>query len=277
MRIDSHHHFWEYDAAQYPWIDASKHVLQRDFTPPDLQPILDRCAVDAVVTVQARQTLDETRWLLHLAAEYPFIRGVVGWIPLQSEAVGEELASLTHHPALKGVRHVIQDEPDDRFMLGEAFNRGVRELTAAGLVYDILIYAKHLAATIEFVDRHPAQPFVLDHIAKPTIRATQFDDRWRDEIADLARRENVACKFSGVITEVRDRDWNLETLRPYWDAALNAFGAERLMFGSDWPVCLLRTDYARWVEAVESLANELSESEQEAFWGGNAKRIYRLA
>jgi L-fuconolactonase len=177
---------------------------------------------------------------------------------------------------LKGIRHVVQDEPDDRFLLGNAFNDGVRELYRCGLVYDLLIFAKQLPAAIEFVDLHPDHSMVLDHIAKPTIRANHFDQTWSDNIRELAKRSNVTCKFSGVATEVRDADWSTETIRPYWDVAVEQFTPSRLMFGSDWPVCLLKTDYDRWLKCVRELASDLSSDEQNAIFAGNAIRAYGL-
>ncbi len=276
MRIDSHHHFWDYSEAEYGWINDRMSVLKRDFGPSDLQPVMTKSKIDRVISVQARQTLDETRWLIELAKTHAFMAGVVGWVPLASDQLEKELETLGSHKKLKAVRHVVQDEPDDLFILGEAFNRGIALLKRFDLVYDILIYPKHFSAAAEFVDRHPDQAFVLDHIAKPTIDSRRFDEDWATDLRELGRRENVACKFSGVVTEVRDAEWSVELLRPYWNVALEAFGPNRLMYGSDWPVCLLKSDYARWVSVVEELTRDLSTSEQAAFWGANAKRCYKL-
>lgn len=276
MRIDSHHHFWNYSVAEYGWINEQMSVLRRNFGPNELRLAMNESGIESVVSVQARQTLEETRWLIELAKQHSFIAGVVGWVPLASDRIVQELEAIVVHKELKAVRHVVQDEPDDRFILGEAFNRGVAHLKRFDLVYDILIYAKHLTASIEFVDRHPEQNFVLDHIAKPTISSQQFDTNWASNLRELARRENVSCKFSGVVTEVRDADWSVEQLRPYWNIALEAFGPDRLMFGSDWPVCLLKSNYRRWISAVEELAGELSDFEQTSFWHSNAARVYRL-
>ncbi len=276
MRIDSHHHFWNYSPTEYGWINHQMSVLKRDFAPSDLQQIMTESKIDRVVSVQARQTLEETRWLIELAKENPIIAGVVGWVPLASEQLEAELDSLSVHKQLKAVRHVIQDEPDDRFILGEAFNRGISQLKRHNLVYDILIYARQLPASIEFVDCHPDQPFVLDHIAKPSIHRDWLDNEWAKNIRELGRRKNVACKFSGVVTEVHDPEWSVDTIRPYWDVAMEAFGPKRLMYGSDWPVCLLRTDYRRWVSAVEELASKLSADEQACFWSQNAIKAYSL-
>jgi len=276
MRIDSHHHFWNYSPTEYGWINDQMSVLRRDFGPKDLQHVMAESKIDRVVSVQARQTLEETKWLIDLAKDNPFIAGVVGWVPLANDQITAELESLSAHKKLKAVRHVVQDESDDRFILGDAFNRGISQLKRYNLVYDILIYARQLPASIEFVDRHPEQQFVLDHIAKPTIHRDLFDDEWARNMRELGRRKNVACKFSGVATEVHDPEWTVDTIRPYWDVALEAFGPKRLMYGSDWPVCLLKTDYRRWVSAVEELTSKLSAHEQASFWSQTAIQAYSL-
>lgn len=276
MRIDSHHHFWQYSSEQYPWISDDMPVLKRNFGPEDIQQVIEPAEVTGVISVQARQSIEETEWLVELARQTRFVRGVVGWLPLASEEIGELLEIWGYCDELKSVRHVIQDEPNDDFILCESFNEGVEKLCDYQLAYDILIFARHLPQTIQFVDRHHHQVFILDHIAKPTIRQSEFDHAWETNLRALAQRENVFCKFSGVVTEVRDASWDFELIRPYWNVALDAFGADRLMFGSDWPVCLLRTKYCQWLEAVEALAAELSPSEQAAFWSGNARRAYGL-
>ena len=276
MQIDSHHHFWHYDPVEYGWIGPDMSVLKQDFLPAALASELERAGVDGVVSVQARQAVEETAWLLGMAAEHEFIRGVVGWVPLASPTLLPVLAPFAQSPWLKAVRHVIQDEPDDAFILGSEFNRGIAELKQFGLVYDILIYAKHLANSIRFVDQHPDQSFVLDHIAKPTIRSAEFHATWARDLCEFARRENVTCKFSGVVTEVRDATWSTDSIRRYWDVALKAFGPTRLMFGSDWPVCLLRSGYAQWVSTVRELIDELSQDEQHDIMGATACRVYSL-
>ncbi len=276
MRIDSHHHFWNYSAEQYPWINAEMGALRRDFTPLDLKLEIEQAGLDGVVSVQARQSIEETEWLLALAADNDFILGVVGWLPLAADDARSQIERWSHFPKLRAVRHVVQDEPDDAFLLGEDFNRGVELLKEYSLVYDILIFAKHLPNTLVFVDRHPQQLFVLDHLAKPTVCTGKFDQQWARDVRELAKRAHVTCKFSALVTEVRDEYWSVEMLRPYWDVALEAFGPKRLMFGSDWPVCLLRSDYARWVAAVEQLSAGLSLSERQALWGQTAMRVYGL-
>lgn len=276
-RIDAHHHLWRYEPAAYPWISDAMPLLRRDYGPADLEAALAGTGVDATVAVQAQQSIGETDWLLSLARDHPVIRGVVGWVPLVDPGVEAHIERLAADPLLKGVRHIVHDEPDDGFVLREDFNRGVSLLERHGLVYDVLIFARHLANAITFVDRHPRQPFVVDHIAKPVIRAERFDDEWARGLRALAERPHVTCKLSGVVTEVRDPEWSLELIRPYVDVALEAFGPGRLMFGTDWPVCRLRCEYGTWVEAVEALIAPLSADEQQAIWSGTAQRSYRLS
>lgn len=276
MKIDSHHHFWNYSPEQYGWIGEQMSVLRQDFGPAELLTEIRPAGIDGVVSVQARQSELETEWLLKIADEHDFVRGVVGWVPLALEHAEASIERWSHSRKLKSLRHVVQDEPDDAFILGKEFNRGVALLKKYSLVYDILIFAKHLPNTIRFVDQHPEQSFVLDHIAKPTIQAEHFDSDWERNLRELAKRENVTCKFSGVATEVRDAAWTIETIRRYWDVAWDSFGAERLMYGSDWPVCKLKTEYSRWVETVQQLSSSLSDSEKANFWGANAIRAYSL-
>ena len=276
MLIDSHHHLWTYNPQEYGWIDEEMLRLRRNFGPDDLEIISEENGTQGFVTVQARQSILETDDLLRIAADTPLIRGVVGWVPLCSANVGQILDRYDDSTMLKGVRHVVQDEPDDEFLLRPDFNRGVNELLGRGLVYDILIYAKQLSAAIKFTDQHPGQLMILDHIAKPTIQGTSVDSQWRDGFTELSKRENVLCKFSGVVTEIRDSDWTIDSVRPYWDVALEAFTPKRLMFGSDWPVCLLRAEYQQWIEVVRQLASELSDSEQEDFFANNVIRSYNL-
>ena len=276
MLIDSHHHLWEYSTEEYGWINDEMAVLRQNFLIPELQQIADQSDVNGFVSVQARQSVAETETLLALANQEPLIQGVVGWVPLADPSVGEVLDRFTNEHLLKGIRHVVQDEPVDDFVLNADFNRGVAELSGRGLVYDLLIYARQLPASIDFVDRHPSLQMVLDHIAKPTIRGQVFDEEWAKNFRELAKRDNISCKFSGVVTEVRDEGWSVNQIRRYWDVALEAFTPKRLMFGSDWPVCLLKTGHTRWVETVRELASELSEHEQADFFAANAIRDYQL-
>lgn len=276
MLIDSHHHLWKYSADQYGWMNDQMSVLRRDFLAPELRQIAVESGVDGFVSVQARQVIEETQALLDIAGGEPLIRGVIGWVPLADPSVASILDRFADAPLLKGVRHVVQDEPDDRFILGSEFNRGIDQLKGRGLVYDVLIFAKQLPASIEFVDHHPDLPMVLDHIAKPTITSGKFDDQWEQDFRELAKRDNISCKFSGVVTEVRDDSWSLETIRRYWDVALEAFTPRRLMFGSDWPVCLLKTGHSQWVQMVGELASELSDQERADIFANNAIRAYHL-
>ena len=275
MVIDANHHFWDYSANEYGWISEEMKVLRRDFGPADLRREIDAAGVDGVVSVQARQTTEETRWLLELAAANDFIRGVVGWVPLVSPDVGRDLERFAAGPKFKAVRHVLQDEPDDDYALRDDFNRGVAELKRFNLRYDVLIFERHLPQAIKLVDRHPEQVFVLDHVAKPRIKSGEID-AWRRNLKELARRGNVYCKASGMATEADRKGWTPAQLRPYFDAALDAFGPRRLMFGSDWPVCLLATDYRRWVKTVRDLAAGLTEAERADLFGGTAARAYGL-
>ncbi|WP_182867699.1 amidohydrolase family protein [Rhodopirellula sp. JC639] len=276
MLIDSHHHLWKYFAQQYPWISDQMSVLRHDFWTDELKTLADENGIDGFVSVQARQSLEETETLLALAESEPLIKGVVGWVDFASDQITAQLDRFADQGKLKGLRHVVQDEPDDRFILGADFNRGIRELAGRDLVYDVLIFARQLEPSIEFVRTHDDIPMVLDHIAKPTIKDGRVDAQWESQIRQIAALPNLACKFSGVVTEVVDSCWDIETVRPYWDIVLDAFGPSRLMYGSDWPVCLLRTHYDHWLETVRSLAGELSSDEQEQFFGGTAKRIYHL-
>lgn len=275
MRIDAHHHFWHFDPDQYDWITQAMSVLRRDYLPADLEPELHAAGIQGVVTIHAQQTLEETRWLLNLAGEHQYIQGVVGWVPLAAPDVCEQLESLAQQPALKGVRHVVQDEPDERFLVRDAFNAGVDALTKHGLVYDILVYERQLPQAIQFVDRHPQQVFVLDHLAKPKVSGA-VKEPWRRHIRQLAERENVYCKVSGLTTEADWQSWNEEQLAFYLDTVLEAFGAGRLMFGSDWPVCLLATNYNVWYELVQHHFVNLSVDEQGRIFGRTAVEAYRL-
>ncbi len=273
--IDSHHHFWHYDPAQHAWIPRDWTVIQRDFLPADLAAEVAAAGVDGVVSVQARQSLEETRWLLDFAAEHAFIRGVVGWVPLIDASIEAILEPLAANPKLCGVRHVLHDEPDDQYMLRADFNRGIEAVTRRGLVYDLLIFERHLPDTLTFVDRHPNQVFVLDHIAKPRIAAGELEP-WAKNLRELARRPNVACKVSGMVTEADVGTWTPAQLRPYFDVVLGVFGPQRLLYGTDWPVCLAGVAYGRWKQTVEDWIAPLSACERAAIMGANAERIYRL-
>lgn len=252
-------------------------VLKQDYQAGELRKIASDSGVDGFVTVQARQALIENDHLLAIATDEPLIKGIVGWVPLADRDIGDVLDRYAAHALFKGVRHVVQDEPDDQFILGANFNRGVAQIASRKLVYDILIFAKHLRPTIDFVDRHPSQPMVVDHIAKPTIHAATFDEGWATEFRELAKRDNLSCKFSGITTEVRDESWTIDTIRPYWDVAIEAYTPRRLMFGSDWPVCLLKSTHKKWIETVRELAAELSADEQADLFANTAIKAYNLS
>jgi L-fuconolactonase len=249
--------------------------LAHNFLPLDLERELRTAGIDGSVAVQARQSLEETRWLLSLARNSEAIRGVVGWAPIGDLNFPEQLEQLHQDNKLKGLRHVIQDEPDSQFILRADFNRGISAMAGSSLVYDILIFARHLPAAIEFVDMHPNQIFVLDHIAKPEI-AKGILDPWRLNIAELAKRQNVYCKLSGMVTEANWLKWDIADLKPYVDVVLDAFGPDRLMAGSDWPVCLLATTYSGWFATLQKLLQPLSEAEKESIFGRVATKVYRL-
>ncbi len=272
--IDAHHHFWRFDPDEYDWIDDSMSVLRRDFLPEDLAEACSAAKVDGVVSVQARQTLEETDWLLSFAETHPFIKGVVGWVPLCESDVGDVLDHYAPYRALKGVRHVVQGEAPG-FMDQTDLNLGIRELTRRKLVYDLLIFEHQLEETIRFVDRHPGQSFVLDHIAKPRIRDGSIKV-WSQQIRQLAAREHVTCKLSGMVTEADPGIWTEAQLLPYLEVVLDAFGPERLMLGTDWPVCLLGASYLQWVLLIRGFASALSASEQAAVLGETAWSVYQL-
>jgi L-fuconolactonase len=275
MKIDAHHHYWHYTPEEYGWIDDSMQRIRRDFLPADLAATIAPVGFEGVVTVQARQTLEETEWLLSLAAGHDFMRGVVGWVPLVDPQIRSHLERYAANPKLKAVRHVVQGEPDDQFILRADFNAGIATLRDFGLIYDILIFERHLPQTIQFVDCHPQQVFVLDHIAKPRIKENLLEP-WRTNLRTVAQRENVYCKFSGLVTEADFTTWTPEQLRPYWETVLDAFGPDRLMFGSDWPVCLVASEYAQWFATVSDFACELSLTERDRFFGETATEAYRL-
>lgn len=275
MKIDAHHHFWRYDPVEYGWIDEPMKAIRRDFLPGHLRAEMAAAGVDGVVSVQARQSLAETEWLLAFASQHDFIRGVVGWVELASPSVQGDLERFAATPGLKAVRHVVQGEPDENFILRSDFNRGIGELRRFSLAYDILIYERHLPQTIAFVDRHPGQVFVLDHLAKPRVKDEIFEP-WNRNLRELAKRPNVYAKISGLVTEADFTRWTEAQLRPYFDTALEAFGPRRLMFGSDWPVCLVACDYRRWHQLVSRWITKLSPDEQERVLGGTAVEAYRL-
>jgi L-fuconolactonase len=276
MRVDAHQHFWRYDPQEYAWIDGTMGALRRDFLPADLEPELQRAGFAGCVAVQARQTLEETRWLLQLAEQFPFVKGVVGWVDLRSPGLGAVLESLAGNRKLVGVRHMVQSEPDDLFLLRPDFLRGIARLEEFGLAYDVLIYAKHLGVAAEFVARFPLQRFVLDHLAKPPIKSGDLRE-WGRGIGELAKFPNLMCKLSGLVTEADWAAWRPEQIAACVDVAFACFGAGRLMIGSDWPVCTLAGPYGRVMRLVMEYVERCTAAEREAVLGGNAARFWRLA
>ena len=275
MKIDTHQHFWKYSREAYPWIGKGMEILARDRLPADLKPLLDEHGIDGTIAVQARQSVEETEALLAMAEEHDFIRGVVGWVDLRSPNMEAQLERFKDRAKMVGVRHVVQDEPDARFVLREDFMRGIGKLKAYDLVYDILIFPHQLAATIELVQRFPDQVFILDHMAKPYIKDGQMSP-WESDIKKLASCGNVSCKISGMVTEADWHNWTVESFRPYMDVVLEAFGTERLTIGSDWPVCTLAGEYGSVISIAAEFIAQLSDNEQKAIWEGNPGRIYGL-
>jgi L-fuconolactonase len=277
MRIDAHQHFWRYNADEYGWIDGSMSALCRDVLPPESVREMASVQFDACVAVQARQTLEETRWLLTLADEHPSIVGVVGWIDLQVSAanVAAQIESLASHPKLVGMRHIVQAEPDDRFLLRPQVLEGIAALSSWGLAFDLLIYSRHLPVAAECVARLPGQRFVLDHLAKPPIRAREIDE-WSRDIRALARHPNVLAKLSGLVTEADWDTWTADDIHPYLDVAFDAFGWQRLMIGSDWPVSLVAGTYSCTMRVILDYIASRPASEQAAILGGNAQRFWGL-
>jgi L-fuconolactonase len=250
-------------------------VIQRNFYPEDLQPTLQQNGIDACVAVQADQSLGETRFLLDLAAKNDFVKAVVGWIDLQDDAIDEQLSEWKSEKKLVGFRHVLQAEPDTEYMLRPSFLRGISKLKKHGFTYDILVFPKHLVTAQKFVAQFSDQPFVLDHIAKPYIKAGLIDD-WKTDIKSLAKFENLQCKVSGIITEADWKRWNYEQIKPFLDVVFDAFGTDRIMFGSDWPVCLVAGDYSQVKGIIETYMKDFSISEKAKVFGENASRFYGI-
>ncbi len=275
MHIDAHQHFWTYNPREYAWIDDSMASLRRDFSPGDLRKELERNGFQGCVAIQARQTLEETRWLLELAERHPFILGVVGWVDLRSPQVRSQLELFAGHPRLVGIRHIVQSEPDDRFLLQPEFLRGIGLLEEFALAYDILIYPRHLPVAVQFVKRFERQRFVLDHLAKPSIKSSSLQP-WARHVRELAAFPNVFCKLSGLVTEADWRNWRPDDFKPYLDVAFECFGASRLMIGSDWPVCLLAGTYGRVKQIIIDYLRDRPDAEKEKILGANAADFYGL-
>jgi L-fuconolactonase len=274
LYVDAHHHFWKYNPVEYDWIDESMQRLRRNFMPGDLEPELERNGFHASIAVQARQSLEETRWLLDLATRHPFIAGVVGWVDLKSPELQQQLEPLCRNRKFVGVRHIVQSEPDDRFLLQPDFLRGIAVLEEFDLSYDILIYTRQLGVAAEFVSRFERQRFVLDHLAKPNIRTGDLTD-WRQGIRKLAKFPNVFCKLSGMVTEADWSGWKTADFTPYLDTAFESFGADRLMIGSDWPVCTVAGDYVNVMNIVKGYLSKSSQEERDAVLGKTAEKFYQ--
>lgn len=274
MVIDTHVHFWKYDKKRDAWITDEMKVLQQDYLPMQLASTLKRNGVDACIAVQADQSELETHFLVELAKTHDIIKGVVGWVDLRSDDIEDRLRYFSQYPIIKGWRHVVQGEPDD-FLLGKKFQSGIAALQQYGYTYDILIYPRQLKAALEFVSVFPDQPFVIDHCAKPEIRHSKIDE-WKAQIKDMAQHPNVYCKLSGLLTEAKWKSWSAGDFYPYLDAVVEAFGTQRVLFGSDWPVILLAGSYVQWKSLLQKYFEQFSEEERENVFGANAARFYGI-
>ncbi len=275
MRIDSHQHFWIYNSDEYGWISSDMEILRKDYLPDQLKTELTSAGFDGSVAVHARQSLAETQWLLKLADQHSFIKGVIGWVDLCSPDVEEQLIQFSGNPKLVGIRHVIHDEQDENFMLRKAFLRGIAYLKKFGLTYDILVFPRHLSNTIQLVSQFPEQVFILDHIAKPPIR-DQIISPWKEHIEELARFRNVYCKLSGMVSEANVKNWKQEEFNPYLNIVFDAFGTDRLLIGSDWPVCTLAGPYKQIMEVVIDYIRTFPDQDKKKILGENAIRAYDL-
>jgi len=276
VRIDAHQHFWNFDPARHAWITEEMSLLKRDFLPVDLLPELEANGIDASVAVQAEQSEEETRFLLRLAENNSRIAGVVGWVDLRSPDVEKRLGNFSDHKKLRGFRHIAQSEPDDRFLASAAFVRGMSKLAAFGFSYDILIYPRQLAAARELAERLPEQRFVIDHLAKPDIKNGANQKEWAHHMRAIAQNGNVFCKISGLVTEADWVSWKTDDFREYLDVVFDAFGTDRLLFGSDWPVCLLAASYRRVKQIVEEYVAGQADTGKEKIFGENAVRFYNF-
>lgn len=275
MIIDSHQHFWHYDAARDSWITEEMNVLKRDFLPADLQQEFATNGVEGCIAVQAAQSEEETLFLLDLAEKYPFVKGVVGWCDLRDSNLPARLEYFSQFEKLCGFRHVVQSEPDDDFLLREDFLRGIAQLKKFNFTYDILIYPKQLPAAIKFVEKFPEQAFVLDHIAKPFIKA-QITEPWAAQIKELAQHPNLYCKVSGMVTEANWQNWQADDFKAYLDVVFEAFGTDRIMYGSDWPVCLVAASYQQVKDLLADYMSNFSSVEREKIFSLNAQHFYKL-
>lgn len=274
-KIDAHQHFWIFDPVRDSWINDDMLAIKRDFSPIDLLPVLQQNGIDGCVSVQASQSALETLFLLEHAAQNAFVKGVVGWVDLKADDLEAQLERYKQYDKLKGFRHVLQSEPDDQYMLLSQFKKGIASLQKFGYTYDILIYPRHLPYTEQLVGAFPDQKFVVDHLAKPHIKDQKID-AWKRDIQAVAKHPNVHCKISGMLTEADWKAWKTDDFTPYLDVVFNAFGINRIMFGSDWPVCLLAGGYEGTLQVLNNYCSKLSATEQELFWGNNATTFYNL-
>lgn len=275
MKIDSHQHFWKFDPVRDSWVDDNMAVIRRDFLPPDLEPLLQENKISGCVAVQADQSENETNFLLDLAAKYDFIKGVVGWVDLCAKNVEERLEYFSLFKKLKGFRHIIQGEPEQDFILRPDFCSGISGLKKFGFTYDILVFPEHLPYVLKFVTQFPDQLFVIDHMAKPFIRKGEIEE-WKKDLKATAAFQNVYCKLSGMVTETDLTSWKPADFSPYIGAAIESFGIDRVMFGSDWPVCLMGASYKQCCLILDQNTLHLSRAEKEKLWGLNAKKFYGL-
>lgn len=275
MRIDAHQHFWMYDEVRDTWITDDMAVIQKNFLPEDLKPLLAQNSIDGTVIVQSDQSKDENIFQLANALKHHFVKGVVGWIDLEAEDLRDQLDYYQEFRKLKGFRHILQGEKQRDFMLRPKFKQGIGTLKEFGYTYDILIYPDQLAHTLEFVKAFPDQPFIIDHLAKPYIKDKKIDE-WKKAMNDISSFENVFCKVSGMMTEARWKQWNYDDFVPYLDAVADSFGPQRLLFGSDWPVCLVAASYEQVIGLVERYFSTFSKDEQEMIFGKNALSFYNL-
>jgi L-fuconolactonase len=273
--VDSHQHFWQVGQFDYPWMSSDVQLLCQDYLPAALEPLLTRSGVSQTVLVQASNSLEETRWLLSLADQYPFVSGVVGWVDLTGDDVECQLDEFATHPGFKGVRHLVESEPDDDWLNQPNVVRGLRALATKGLSYDLLVHTRHLKYARAVAEQCPELRLVIDHLAKPPIARADISE-WASEFKRMADCPNVSCKISGLVTEADWKNWKLRDLRPFVDKALEYFGAKRLMFGSDWPVCLLAATYDQVLESTQLLLAELNNEERSRIFRINTAEFYRL-
>lgn len=274
MKIDSHQHFWKFDPGKNAWIPDEMAVIRKDFFPEDLQPVLEKNQISGCVAVQAAPTEEETQFLLNLAEEYDFIKGVVGWVDFSKPDVADRLAHFIKNPRFKGIRHMLQSKPAD-FMLNEDFLNGMAVFEDFNLTYDLLVVENQLREAIELVEKFPNQKFVLDHLAKPNI-SRGVSSEWKNLISDLATNQNIHCKISGILTETENFYWKPEDFQPFLEFVFETFGENRLMFGSDWPVCLPAGNYGDTISIVENFLQDKNEIVLEKVMGKNASKFYQL-